>query len=133
MAGITIKNFVAPDETRSFGPDKGQLELFRLGGATIGRLTMNPGWRWTADVAPMAGTRSCEVAHVGYCASGRMKVVMDDGEEAEIGPGDTFSIAPGHDAWVLGNEPFVGFDFGGISSYATRAHGHEEEAPPPVH
>ncbi|HWV37337.1 MAG TPA: cupin domain-containing protein [Vulgatibacter sp.] len=134
MAGLTIKNLRSPDETRPFQEDEGQVELFHLGGTTIGKVTMQPGWRWSTHVSPMAGTRTCEVSHVGYCVSGRMRVVMDDGERAEIGPGDAFVIRPGHDAWVLGDEPFVGFDFGGgMPGYARRGRGREEVTPPPIH
>jgi len=133
MAGLMVKKLGNPDETRSFQENKGKLELFRLDGATVGRMTAEPGWRWSTHVGPLTGTGSCQVSHVGTCVSGRMQIVMDDGERAEIGPGDSYSISPGHDAWVIGNERFVAFDFGGMKGYATRARGHEAEAPPPVH
>ena len=134
MAGLKIENFGSPDETRPFKDGKGQVELFRLDGATVGRITAKPGWRWSTHVSPLTGTKSCEVSHVGYCVSGRMQIVMDDGERAEIGPGDAFAIRPGHDAWILGDETFVGFDFGGdMTRYAARARGREEMAPPPIH
>ena len=133
MAGLEVKHLGSPDETRSFKDGKGKLELFRLDGSIVGRMTAEPGWRWSTHVGPLSGTDSCQVSHVGTCVSGRMQIEMDDGTRAEIGPGDSYSIAPGHDAWVIGSERFVALDFGGMKGYATRARGQEAEAPPPVH
>jgi len=134
MAGLTIKHKGSADETRSFG-DKGQLELYQFEKASIGLFRMKPGWRWSEHVQPKVGTSSCEVSHFGYCVSGKLKVVMDDGQEGEIGAGDSFYIQPGHDAYVVGDEDFVGFDVGEIEAYGTRQHEviHEEPAPPPTH
>ncbi|MBI4171268.1 MAG: cupin domain-containing protein [Actinobacteria bacterium] len=106
-----------PDETRPF-KDKGRMEVVRFGDTIVGKGTFEPGWRWSEHVKPIAGTDSCLVQHVGYVLSGRMKVVMDDGAEAEVGPGDAFVMPPGHDAWTVGTEPCVLLDFGGISGYA---------------
>ena len=75
--------------------------------------TFEPGWRWSESVGPIAGTKSCEVHHNGYCVQGRMRVRMDDGAEQEVGPGDVFVLPPGHDAWVVGEEPCVVYDFAG--------------------
>lgn len=111
MAGIEIKSFDSPDETRPF-EGNGKLDLVTLAGRDIGRGTFEPGWRWSNNVKPIAGTESCEVAHLGYILSGRMRVIMDDGSEGEIGPGDVVSIAPGHDAEVIGDEPCVMLDVG---------------------
>lgn len=139
MAGLTIKHKGSADEMRSFS-DKGQLELYQFEKASIGLYRMKPGWRWSEQVQPKAGTSSCEVSHFGYCVSGRLKVVMDDGEEGEIGPGDSFQVAPGHDSYVVGDEDYVGFDVGEIERYGMRAHDlraheliREEPAPPPAH
>jgi uncharacterized cupin superfamily protein len=77
-----------------------------------------PGWRWSEHMKPIAGTDSCEATHLIYAISGKMHVVMNDGSEGDIGAGDFASISPGHDAWVVGDEPFVGVDFGGYSQYA---------------
>lgn len=110
------KTFASPDETRSF--PHGQVELVTIGGAAIGRLVLQPGWRWSNDVKPIAGTKSCEAPHFQYHVSGRLHVVMDDGTEFEAGPGDVTSLPMGHDAWVVGDEPVVVVDWYGASNYA---------------
>ncbi|MFN8036112.1 MAG: cupin domain-containing protein [Acidimicrobiia bacterium] len=111
------KNAGSPDETRKF--DKGQLEVSTLSGVVWGRATFEPGWKWSECVKPIAGTDLCEVHHNGYVVSGRLHIRMDDGEETEIGPGDLFVCPPGHDAWTLGNEACVLYDFSSdISKYA---------------
>ena len=114
---LEIKSLDSPDETRPF-TDKGKADLVSVGGATVGRAVFEAGWRWSEHVKPIAGTDSCQAGHTGYCLSGRMKVVMDDGEEAEIGPGDAFVISPGHDAWIVGDEACVALDFSGMADYA---------------
>ena len=86
----------------------------------VGRATFLPGWRWSEHVKPIAKTDSCQAAHMGYFISGRMKVVMDDGEEMEFGPGDFAIMAPGHDAWTVGDEPCVVIDWQGFADYAKR-------------
>lgn len=131
MPDMIIKNLRNPDEIRSF-TDKGRAEIFRLGDVTVGRVVMEPGWRWSEHVRPIAQTRSCMASHTGYCVSGRMLVRMDDGTEHEIGPGDAFVVPAGHDGWVLGSEPFVAYDFTGMEQYAKPARP-PAEAPPPVH
>ncbi|HEX2393451.1 MAG TPA: cupin domain-containing protein [Solirubrobacterales bacterium] len=115
-----VKNFDSPDETRPF-EGKGQAEIVEIGGHAIGKGTFEPGWKWSTNVAPIAGTDSCQVPHLGYVLSGRMVVHMDDGQEIEIGPGDVVSIPPGHDAEVPGSEPCVMVDFGEIGTYAKRS------------
>jgi quercetin dioxygenase-like cupin family protein len=110
MAGMEAKNLGSPDETRPFA-GKGKAEVVTLGGQTIVRATFEPGWRWSENVKPIAKTDSCQAAHTGYIISGRMHIKMDDGTEQEIGPGDAFVCAPGHDAWILGNEACVALDF----------------------
>jgi hypothetical protein len=119
MAGLEVKNVSSPDETRPFAAN-GNAAVLNVGDHPALYGTFEPGWRWSADVKPIAGTDSCQAAHLIYCISGRMKVVMDDGSEGEIGPGDVASIAPGHDAWVVGDEPCVAVDFGSISQYAKK-------------
>ena len=116
MAGTVKKNFDSPEETRKV--DKGTVEILNLGDAQVMRATFQPGWKWSECVKPVAGTDSCEVSHLVYVNSGRMRLRMDDGSEIEIGPGDVASIPPGHDAWIIGDEPFVGIDFQGAGSYA---------------
>jgi quercetin dioxygenase-like cupin family protein len=121
VGGIEIRSFDDPDETRPF-ESNGRVELVTLAGREIGKAIFEPGWRWSEHVKPIAGTESCEFAHLGYVLSGRMRVSMDDGTEGEIGPGDVFSIAPGHDAEVVGHEPCVMIDVGDEDAeYAKRA------------
>jgi len=117
MAGLERRSLDQPDETRPV--DKGTVEVVTLAGGTVMRTTFQPGWRWSECVRPIAGTDSCQVDHFGYCVSGRMGVRMDDGQELEIGPGDALRIPPGHDAWVIGDEPYVGIDVTGGARYAT--------------
>ncbi len=120
MAGLEIRSFDAPDETRPFA-DKGKAAVVGLSSGPVGRGVFEPGWRWSSHIKPIAGTDSCQTAHLGYVISGRMKIVMDDGSEGEIGPGSVTRIAPGHDAWVVGDEPCVFVDFGAIENYAKPA------------
>jgi ethanolamine utilization protein EutQ (cupin superfamily) len=119
MAQIEIKKFDSPDEVRPF-ESHGQAEMVNVGGQMVGRGTFEPGWKWSNDVKPIAGTESCEVSHLGYVVSGRMRVHMDDGSDAEVGAGDVIAIPPGHDAEVVGDESCVMYDFGEISQYAKR-------------
>jgi hypothetical protein len=119
MAQIEVKNFDSPDETRPF-EGKGKANIVNIGGKVVGKAVFEPGWRWSENVKPIAQTDSCQVAHLGYVISGRMKVYMDDGSEAEVGPGDVMAIPPGHDAEVIGDEPCVSLDFGEFGDYAKR-------------
>src|SRR5215467_3413793 len=119
MASMQKKNFARPDETRKF--DKGLLELVTLGGVTFGRGTFQPGWSWSTSVKPVVKTKSCEAPHLQYHVSGRLHVVMDDGSEAEFGPGEVSLLPPGHDAWVVGDEPVVVIDISGMVDYAKGA------------
>ena len=121
MAGLIHKNFDRPEETRSFDQNSGKLELVNLDGGPVGRATFQPGWRWSTHMKSKAGTESCQVAHTGYLVSGRMKIVMNDGEEAEYGPGDCMEVPPGHDAWIVGDEPCVAIDWTGSGTYAKPA------------
>ncbi|MGW5676625.1 cupin domain-containing protein [Streptomyces sp. NPDC003860] len=121
MAGLVIRNFAAADETRPFEADKGKLDVLNTAGGPVGRAVFETGWRWSEHVKPLAGTDSCQSAHTGYVVSGRMKVVMNDGESAEAGPGDFVEIPSGHDAWVEGDEPCVVIDWTGYGDYAKPA------------
>jgi mannose-6-phosphate isomerase-like protein (cupin superfamily) len=116
MDRMQKKHFSRPDEKRDF--DKGQVELVSLGGVTFGRATLQPGWKWSTCVKPLAKTKSCEAPHLQYLVSGRMHVVMDDGSEDEFVAGNVVQIPPGHDAWVVGNEPVVAIDITGMGNYA---------------
>jgi mannose-6-phosphate isomerase-like protein (cupin superfamily) len=109
MAGVEKRDFESPDESRT--PDKTRVDVVRMGGTTAARFTMEPGWRWSECVKPVAGTESCQQRHVGVVQSGRMRVTHDDGTVLELGPDDAYVIEPGHDAEVLGDERFVGFEF----------------------
>ncbi|HEX8076149.1 MAG TPA: cupin domain-containing protein [Thermoleophilaceae bacterium] len=119
MAALETKNFDSPDETRPFEA-KGHADVIEVGGQTVGRAVFEPGWRWSEHVKPIAGTDSCQVSHLGYVMSGRMRVFMDDGSEGEVGPGDVMAIPPGHDAETVGDEACVVLDFGEFGDYAKR-------------
>jgi len=110
------KSFDNPDEVREF--PRGRAEILHIGGGEVGRYTFEPGWRWSNDVKPIAGTHSCEAPHFQYHVSGRIKVVMDDGTEVDAGPGEITSLPSGHDGWVVGDEPAVVIDWYGASNYA---------------
>jgi quercetin dioxygenase-like cupin family protein len=113
---LEIVNLGDPVETREF--PRGRFELFRLGGVEVGRASYEPGWRWTEHVAPTAGTELCEVEHLGVVLSGRAAVRMADGTERVLEPGDMFAIPPGHDSWVVGDEPYVSLHLLGAGQYA---------------
>lgn len=110
------KRFDKADEVRPF--NNGRAELVRIGDREVGRLTLEPGWRWSNDVKPVAGTDLCQVAHCNYIVSGKIHIEMADGSSFEPKAGDVAYIPPGHDAWVLGKEPVVAIDWGAISGYA---------------
>ncbi len=118
MPENVVRSFDAPDETRDF--EKGVLELIKVGPLTFGLETLEPGWRWSEHVKPLAGTELCEFHHVGYQVSGVWACEDRDGKLIEIGPGDIFDTPPGHDAWVIGDEPCVTLDFQGIADWAMR-------------
>ena len=105
-----------PDDVRKF--TNGKVELANLGDVAIGRITLDPGWKWSNDVKPIVNTNSCQLPNTQYVISGRVRVRMDDGTEQECGPGEALYVPPGHDAWVVGNEPFVAVDFTGMKEYA---------------
>ena len=109
MAGLEVRDFSAPDETRE--PDKTKIEIVRMGGASAARMALEPGWRWSDCIKPVAGTDSCQVHHVGVIMSGTLHVAHSDGSEQDIAPGQAYVIEPGHDAWVVGDEAVVGYEF----------------------
>ena len=104
-----MRSLDEPDETRSF--PNGVVEMVTIAGTMIGRARFEPGWRWSNDVRPIAGTDWCRFLHEGYCVSGSAIVRAEDGSETRVGPGDGYVIQPGHDAWVVGDEPWVTVDF----------------------
>ena len=109
MASLESKSLDTPDETRT--PDKTVVSVVHLGPATVARLTVQPGWRWSECIRPVVGGESCGTAHLGYIDSGRLHIVADDGAELDVGPGDAYRLEPGHDAWVVGDEPVVALEF----------------------
>ena len=118
MPQVEFKDFGKSDEVRTF--PHGRIELLKIGGGTVGRMTLEPGWRWSNDVKPIAGTEWCEAPHFQYLVSGRLHVVMQDGREFDVGPGSVSHLPAGHDAWVVGNEPVVGVDWFGATNYAKK-------------
>ena len=116
MAGVEARSFDSPDETRT--PEKTKVELVKMGSTTAGRFTFEPGWKWSECIKPVAKTESCQARHVGVVQSGRLHIEHEDGSVAEVGPGETYVVEPGHDAWVVGDESFVTFEFESVDQYA---------------
>ncbi len=117
MLQVILKRFEMPDETRVF--EKGKFEIVKLDEMTIGRASYEPGWKWSVDVSPLAGTQLCEVEHVGMVISGRAMAAMPGGLEVELTPGTLFYIPPDpHDSWVIGDEPYVSLHFFGADQFA---------------
>ena len=111
----THRSFPEPDEVREF--PHGRAEVLHIGGGDVMRLTLQPGWRWSTDLKPIAGTDSCEAPHFQYHLAGRIRILMDDGTEITAGPGDVTLVPSGHDAWVVGDEDVVVVDWHGASRY----------------
>ena len=113
---LLIKRFEQPDEVRTF--EKGRFEIVKIGSMTIGRASYEPGWKWSVHVGPATGASSCEVEHIGLVVSGCAACRMNDGRYHEMKAGDLFYIGPGHDSWVVGDEPYVSLHFLGAEHYA---------------
>lgn len=113
------KNLNTPDETKAF--DKFKVDFAKFEGVTFGRSTLQPGWKWSVDMKPIVKTESCQVSHTFYQISGITHVKMDNGEELEFGPGEAGIVPPGHDAWVVGDEPAIAIDFTGQAGFAKPA------------
>ena len=111
---VQKKSLDYPDETRDVG--EGRMQIATVSDFKVARLLLQPGWKWSEHVKPLAQTDSCQVRHTGYVISGRMKVVMDDRSEADLAPGDAYVIEPGHDAWVVGDEPVVSVDMSRVTA-----------------
>jgi uncharacterized cupin superfamily protein len=122
MAKAIVKRFSSADETRPFR-GHGHVDVLKIGDGTVMRGVFEPGWKWSADVKPIAGTETCQVLHSGYVLSGRMHIVMDEGQEVDVGPGDYVLCPPGHDAWTVGDEPCVMLDVAGAATYARTSPG----------
>jgi hypothetical protein len=111
-----VKPHATPDEVRT--PDKSRVEIVRLEGYTLGRFNLEPGWRWSECIKPVVKTSSCELSHVGHAVSGKITVQLKDGTKKTIKAGDSYTIPPGHDAWVEGSERFVGIEIMSAEQYA---------------
>lgn len=114
---LTLIPFDRPTETRSF--EKGRFEVYKVGPMTLGRATYEPGWRWSEHVGAASGESLCKVEHVGLVLAGAAAVKMDDGSESVMRAGEFFYVPPGHDSWVMGDEPYVSLHIMGSESYAT--------------
>ncbi|GAB2658569.1 cupin domain-containing protein [Kribbella swartbergensis] len=106
---IFSKSFDDPDERRT--PDKTTVDVVKLPGASVARITFQPGWRWSECIRPVVGGNSCQVRHVGILLAGELEVVHDDGAKAHVTPGIAYVVEPGHDAWVVGETPVIGLEF----------------------
>jgi mannose-6-phosphate isomerase-like protein (cupin superfamily) len=113
---VEIRRFDSPDETRTF--PKGKFEVVTIGGVIVGRARYEPGWKWSEDVGPGVGSKTCPVEHVVLVLSGRCAIAMEDDVEVVVGPGDFVYVPPGHDSWVVGEEPYVSLHFLGAAEYA---------------
>ncbi|HEV2388924.1 MAG TPA: cupin domain-containing protein [Candidatus Acidoferrales bacterium] len=116
MTELVLKQFEKPDEIKEF--EKGKFELVSFAGASLGRATYQPGWRWSEHAGKAAGLALCPVEHLGIVLSGRAMVAMSDGTTVEMRAGDVFHIGPGHDSWVVGDEPYVSLHFQGAEAYS---------------
>ncbi|WP_159795543.1 cupin domain-containing protein [Puerhibacterium puerhi] len=119
MQTVEHETFAKPAEVRTF--PHGKAEILEVGDSTIGRLVLEPGWRWSNDVRPIAGTELCEAPHFQYHLQGHLKIRMADGREIEAGPGDVTSLPQGHDAWVVGDETVIVVDWYGSTNWAKAA------------
>ena len=120
MYEVVLKRFESADEVRTF--EKGHFELIHIGGMTVGRATYEPGWKWSTHVGKALGKTSCDVEHVGIVLSGHASAAMNDGRVIEMKAGDLFYIEPGHDSWVIGDEPYVSLHLMGAADYAAQKH-----------
>ncbi|MDP8941107.1 MAG: cupin domain-containing protein [Thermoproteota archaeon] len=118
MSKMQKKSMNSPDETRTF--DKGKIDLTKIGDTRIGRMYLEPGWTWEKCMKPIAKTESCQASHTQYVVSGRVGVKMNDGSEEEYGPGDVLYVPPGHNSWVVGNEPYIGIEIATMDNYAKK-------------
>ena len=118
MSSFEHLDFAHPDEVRDF--PHGHVDILNTNSGTVGRMILEPDWKWSNDIKPIAGTEWCEAPHSQYHIAGTLHVVMADGQEFDVGPGEYTSLPAGHDAWVVGNEPVIAVDFAGMSNFAVR-------------
>ena len=119
MGSMQRKSLDMPDETRTI--PNGRTDIWNLGDFVVGRIVFEPGWRWSKDVKPIAQTEWCEYHHLGLIVEGVLHYITPEGLEMEVSPGMLFEILPGHDAWVVGDEPVVQYDFAGMRTFALPA------------
>jgi hypothetical protein len=119
MPSYELKGFAAPDEVREFPMGRG--DVVNIGGGQVLMMTLQPGWRWSEHLKPVTGTDWCEAPHFQYVISGRLHVVTSDGDAFDVEPGSVNFLQPGHDAWVVGDEPVVAVDWGGAHVWAKPA------------
>nr|ART39807.1 J15 [uncultured bacterium] len=119
VSKLEAKSHASPDETRT--PAKTRVEVVKLEGFTVGRLNLEPGWRWSEHIKPIAKTDSCQLSHVGYLVSGTMGIKLNDGTEQIIGAGESYTIPPGHDGWVVGDVPCVAIEVMSADQFAKPA------------
>ncbi len=118
------RRFTEPSDVRTI--PRGRIEVVELDDTVVGQMIYEPGWRWSVDMKPVAGTEWCQYHHLGITVSGRARALMPDGTELEVGPGDVFEIPPGHDAWVVGDEPWVSVDFEAMRTYGKKPDAHDQ-------
>ena len=116
VQSLEVKSHDQPEERRR--PDKTEVDIVTVSGHTIGRITFQPGWRWSECIKPVAKTESCQNNHIGYCTAGTIEVESDDGKRVTITRGDSYAIPAGHDAWVVGEQPFESIEFLSAATYA---------------
>jgi len=124
VAHMQRKSLELPDETRLL--PNGRTDIWNLGDFVVGRITFEPGWQWSKDVKPIAQTEWCEYHHLGLVMQGTLHYITPDGLEMEAGPGMLYEILPGHDAWVVGDERVIQYDFAGMRTFALPAAGRSE-------
>jgi hypothetical protein len=115
MTSFEARNF--EDADKSVTPEKTRVDIVNVGGNAVGRYTFSPGWRWVECLKPVVGTDSCQIDHLGYVVSGTLHVRHSDGSEGEVSAGDVYRLSPGHEGWVVGDEPFVSIEFKGMEAY----------------
>jgi hypothetical protein len=116
MAGVEFMSVDSPEDTRT--PEKTRVDVVHVGDTEVGRFTFQPGWKWSECIKPVVKTDSCQAEHLGYVVSGRIHIAHNDGTAVDLGPGDAYAIRSGHDAWVLGSEPFVAVEFKSAGTFA---------------